>query len=307
MLPLYRTRAEVGLHVLQHGLFRQVVADDVRDIGIQRLVVGDAGAKRVRQCDVPRAVGVEQAGDSQHAVGAKAHGIDEIIIDAAVDHIHTAQAAGCAHVDDVVVRDQIAAFDQLDAHLPREVGVLVVRGVEDAGRQQDDIRLWPAFGCERPQCAQQQLRVLLDGTHVVPAKHLREDALHDAAIRQHVAHAAGYAQVVLQNDELAVLKPDQVRADDCNVHIARHLQADHVPAKLLAAVDDLARHNAVRENAALGVNVFQEEIECGNALGQPFFHDGPFARRDHARQQIVGKDLFRAFFASVDGEGDALV
>ena len=35
--------------------------------------------------------------------------------------------------------EEVAALDQLDAHLPREEGVLEVGRVEDAGRQQHDV------------------------------------------------------------------------------------------------------------------------------------------------------------------------
>ena len=70
--------------------------------------------------------------------------------------------------------DEIAAFDELDAHLAGEVGVLEVGGVEDAGREQDDVGFGAAFGGERTEAAEQELGVLLDGADVVGAEEMRE-------------------------------------------------------------------------------------------------------------------------------------
>ena len=47
------------------------------------------------------------------------------------------EAGGGAHVDDVVVDQQVAAFDELDAHLLRKKGVLEVGGVGNAGSEQN--------------------------------------------------------------------------------------------------------------------------------------------------------------------------
>ena len=120
---------------MQDRLLLQVEADHVGDVRIDRLVVGDAGARGVDQRDVAAAVGVHQAGDAQRAVGAEAERVDEVVVDAAVDHVDPPQAAGGAHVDEVVVDDQVAAFDQLDAHLSRQEAVLEIRRVEDARRE----------------------------------------------------------------------------------------------------------------------------------------------------------------------------
>ena len=65
---------------------------------------------------------------------------------------------------------------------------------------------------QRPQRRQQRLAVVIDRPHVVAAEQQREHALDHLAVRQHVAHAAGHAQVVLQHREAAVWQPDQIRA-----------------------------------------------------------------------------------------------
>ncbi len=129
----------------------------LRHVGVDGLVVGEAGAEGVGHGDVAGAIGIEEPGAAQRGVGAEDQRIAEVVVDAAIDDVDALEAVGGAHVDDVVVRDQVAAFDEIDAHLAGEVGVLEVGGVEDAGREQHDIRLGPAFRRERAQRGQQQL------------------------------------------------------------------------------------------------------------------------------------------------------
>jgi hypothetical protein len=297
----------VSRYVLEDGLFRAVVLDDVGNVGVKRLVVGDSGAEGVGESDVAGAIGVEEAGDAEDGVAAEGEWVDEVVVDAAVDDVDAAQTGSRAHVDDVVVGDEIAAFDQLDSHLAGEIGVFVVGGVEDAGREQDDVRFGSAFGGERAQGSEQQLRVLLDGTNVVAAEELGKDALHDAAIGEHVTYAGGNAEIVLEDDELAVLEADEIGSADGDVDVARDLKPDHLTAEVLAGVDEVAGNDAVSEDASFVVDVLEEEVERGDALGETALDRLPFGAGDDARDEIVGEDLFGAFVASVDGEGDALI
>jgi hypothetical protein len=174
MLALFLFAQQEGLHVGQDGIFVEVVADHVGHVGVDRLVVGEAGAEGVGHGDVAGAIGVEQARAAERRIGAEDERIAEVVVDAAIDDVDALEAVGGAHVDDVVVGDQVAAFDQIDAHLAGEVGVLEVGGVEDARREQHDIRLGAALGRQRAQRGQQQLRIVLDGAHAVAVKELRE-------------------------------------------------------------------------------------------------------------------------------------
>ena len=167
---------------------------------------------------------------------------------------------------DVVVRNEVAAFDQLDTHLPSKVSVLKVSRVEDSRRKQNDVRLRPAFRRERPQRPQQKLRVLLDRLDVVCPEELREDALHDAAVGQHVADAARHAQIVFQNHEVAVFEPDKVRSADRDVDVSRHLESNHLATEVFAAVNHFSRDDAVGQDSAFVVNIAQKHIERGDPL-----------------------------------------
>ena len=60
MLALFWVGHEIGFHIVQNRVFAQVVANNGGHIGIDRLVVGDAGSESIGQGYVAGAVGVEQ-------------------------------------------------------------------------------------------------------------------------------------------------------------------------------------------------------------------------------------------------------
>ena len=220
------------------------------------------------------------------------------------------QAGGGAHVDDVVVHQQIAAFDQFDAHLLRQKGVLEIGGVEDAGREQHDRGLVAAGGvrrAERAQRRQQRLRVVIDRADAVVAEESGEDLFQNLAVRQHVGDAARHAEIIFEHGEAAIGEADEVGAADADVDSSRYGQAAHFATEMAATVDEFARDDAIGEDAAAMVDIFEEEVERGDALGEAAFDFAPFVVRDDARQEIVGEDALGAFFVAVDGEGDALM
>jgi hypothetical protein len=76
---------------------------------------------------------------------------------------------------------------------------------------------------------------------------------------------------------------------------------------VLAAIDELARDDAFREDAAFVIDVAEKMIQRGKALGKSFFDLGPLAGGNNARQKIVREDALRAFLAAVNGEGDSFM
>ena len=80
-------------------------------------------------------------GAAEHRVGPEVQRVEEVVVDAPVHHVDALLARGRAHEDDVVAAHEVAALDQLDAHLPGEERVLEVRRVVDAGREHDDARV----------------------------------------------------------------------------------------------------------------------------------------------------------------------
>ena len=86
-----------------------------------------------------------------------------------------------------------------------------------------------------------------------------------------------------------------------------HVHALHLAAEVLAAVDQLARHDAVGQDLRVVIDVLQEQVQRGDALGQAALEHVPLGGGDDPGNQVVGEDPLGALAAAVDGEGDALV
>ena len=232
--------------------------------------------------------------------------VEEIVVHAAIDHVDAAQAGGRAHVDDVVVHEEVAALDERHAHLAGEERVLEVGRVADARRQHDEGRIGDMRRRERAQRGQQGLAVLGDRADLIAIEEPRHHALGDLAVGEHVGHAARHPQVVFEHDEAAVLEPHQVAAGDRHVDVAVDADAAHLAPEVPAAVEQVARHHAFGQNPPLVVDVLEEEVDRGQALRQAADERAPLGGGDDPGQEVERKNPLRALLVAVDGEGDAL-
>ncbi len=202
----------VGLGVGQHRLLAQVVADQVGHPGVEQLVVGDPVADRVGDGHPAGARGVEHAGAADHRVRPEVHRVEELVVDAAVDDVDALLAVRRPHADLVAGADQVAALDQLDAHLAGQQRVLEVGGVVDAGGEDDDRRVGDVRRRGRLQRGQQPARVVVDRLDAVVGEQLRQHLAHRRPVGDDVADARRRAQVVLEHPEVAGLVAHQVDA-----------------------------------------------------------------------------------------------
>ena len=135
---VFRAAAEIRLHILEQRLFAQVVANHVRHVDVYALVVGYTGAGGVGQRHVAQLRGVYQTPDAQQRVGPEHQRVEEVVINAAVDHVHLLQAVGGAHIHVAIPHYQVLAFHQFGPDFAGEEHVLIEGGVVDAGREQGD-------------------------------------------------------------------------------------------------------------------------------------------------------------------------
>ena len=115
--------------------------------------------------------------------------------------------------------------------------MLEVGGVVDAGREHHDGRPAARAGHaasrrEPDEVVEHAARVEVDRAHAQRGEPVGEGAGHDLAVREHVADAAGGAQVVLEHHPAAVIAADQVAADDVQVLVVGHVDADHLAAEV---------------------------------------------------------------------------
>src|SRR5271168_2167586 len=107
---------------------------------------------------------------------------------------------------------------------------------------------------------------MIDGTNTVVAKESGKYALQDFAIGEHVGNAAGHSQIVFEDHEVAIGEARQVGAANADIDIARDAETAHFAAEVTATVNQFARHYSGGQDFAVVIDVFEEEIEGGDAL-----------------------------------------
>ena len=169
---------------------------------------------RIGEGDVAGVIGAHQPRHAQHRIRVEHLGIEEIVVDAAVEHIDLLRALGRAHVELVVLDEEIAALDEFDAELVGQEGMLVIGRVEPAGRQQRDGRLLAAGGRDRTQRGEQRIGIIFDRRDAVLGEKIRHQPHHDFAILQHVGDAGGRADIVFENIEIVFAGAHDIDAGD---------------------------------------------------------------------------------------------
>ena len=294
-----------GGHVLEDRLLAEVEADHVRHIGVGRLVVGHAGAERVGERHVAGAVHRQEARHAEEGIRAERQRVEEGVVHAAVDHVDALPAAGGAHVDVAVLHEEVGAFDQFHAHLLGEEGVLEVRAVVLARREHHDGRLAHFVGRRGAQGVEQQAGIVLDGQHGLRREQLRKQPHHHLAVLEHVRHAGGGAQVVLEHEVAAVLVADQVDAGDLRVDLVGQVEADHRHLVGLVGQHLFGGDHPGLEDGLPVVDVVEEPVQRGDALLEALGEHLPLGARDDARNGVERDQALGAGFIAVDGEGDA--
>ncbi|MGY4287658.1 hypothetical protein ACVWXO_006878 [Bradyrhizobium sp. LM2.7] len=228
-----------------------------------------AGADGVCERNVAGCIGRHQSGYAKHGVGAEGEGVDEIVIDSAIDHVDPFQPLGRPHEHFVVLDDEVTPLHQFDAELVGEEGVLVIGRVVHAGREQGDRRLARgALRRHRAQGREQLVRIALHRRHSVAGEQVRKQPHHDLAVFQHVGHAGRRACVVLEHDEVLGVDPDDVDAGDVHVDVVRHLLAVHLGTEHRVLEDQIVGHDLGAQDVAAVIDVAQEHVERAHALFQ---------------------------------------
>src|SRR5205823_2726600 len=158
------------------------------------------------------------------------------------------------------------------------------------------------------QRVEQEVRIVLDGTHGVGAEQLGEHARHEVAVLEHVGDAARAATVVFQHQELAAVVADQVRANDVRVDAARRPHIEQLALVLPAREQQRRRQHAIAKTLLLAVHVEQKCLR-DRVLPPALL----LSRREYKRElldvrppggvytHVVGTDLIR------DDRGEFLV
>ena len=270
-------------------LLPKVVAHEIGDPGVDDLVVGDSGAGGVGDGDAPRLPRPHQSRDTERRIRTERLGVEEQVVDPAVDHVDGLETVDRPHEHAVVVGDdEVGALNERGAHALGEEGVLEVRRVEDPRREDDDARIGDLVRCQRDEQLGQLLRVGVDGGDPLPREHLGKRPLGDRPILQHVADPRGHAQVVLEHVHGAVGVAHEIRPGDVRPHTEPRLDALALGAEVDRAVEQLPREHAIGDHPLVVVDVVDEPIEGDEALLESLGDARPLAGLDDPGDDVEG-------------------
>ncbi len=209
ILPFLGVPADIGGHIGQYRVLARIVFYDFRNIGIDHLVVGNPRARRVGHCHPSGPVDLHDARNPQHRIGPEDLGVDEVIVDPAVEYIHPGKALCGPHMDESVDDHQVPALHEFDAHLLGKEGVFEIGRVVDARRQHADGRILHTVRCEVFEHLQKPVGVIVNGPDIGRIEDLGECPFQHLPVFQHIGDPRRASQVVLQHIELAVAVPHQ--------------------------------------------------------------------------------------------------
>ncbi len=236
----------------------------------------------------------------------KVRGIEEVVVDAAVEHVDRFVTACRPHLHLAVDDAQVRALNQFDAHHVGEERMLVIGGIVNARRQHGDARLALAAGRgERGEALAQQVGIILDTLHLVLVEELREHLHHGFPVFQHVADTGGCAGIILQHVKLVLSGAHDVGADDVGVDAAGRPEADHFGDEGDVVFDQLARDAAGADNLLLVVDIVEKGVQRDHPLLDALGEPAPFAGGDDAGNDVEGDEFFGTVGMAVDREGDA--
>ncbi len=216
----------------------------------------------------PRA---HQTGHTQRAVLAEDLRIDEQVVDPPVDHVHPLETVDGAHVDALVVADdEVDAFHERRTDALGEERVLEVGRVVDARGEHGDRRLGHAVGRQRREHAVQLVGVRVDRKDALLREEIGERALADRPVLEHVADAAGHAQIVFEHIHGAVAVAHEIAATDVGPHPELRVDPDALVAEVHGVLEQFGREHAVADDPLLVVHVVDEHVDrARGAAGGP--------------------------------------
>ena len=175
---------------------------------------------------LPRAQHLHQARHAERRIGAQFERIAVVVVQASQQRVHRLQALDGLQEQPLAAHREVAAFDQRQAEVARQVGMLEVGLAVRPRRQQRDARRGTVAQARRDLAG-----LLLHGIEQAPVA--RRDVLHararerlgkqardDQPVVQHIAQPRRRLRA-LRNHPPAALGPTrQVEGDDVQVHAA---------------------------------------------------------------------------------------
>ncbi len=261
ILLILLVHTHVGGHVRDDRLLIQVVTDHVRHEGVDHLVVGHAGTRCIGEANLAIAPGSHQTGHAQSGIGTEYLRVQEIVVNAAINHIHALQALDSTHVDTIIFANhQVGPFYQLGAHALSQEGMFKIGGVENTWREHRNFRVVLRPGRNRRQHVEQLVGVVIDRQNAGFVEQLREHPFGQLTVLQHVGNTRGDPQVVLKNIHLAIFIPHQVGSTDVRPDPQWRREPPTLLAKVLRVGEHIFGDDLVLDDVLVVVDVVDEHV-----------------------------------------------
>ena len=151
IVQILRPSAPPRPHRRQQQVFAEQMPTEVGLKRQDRSGFDDARSERVRDRHVAAPRGLDETRDAVRGVGAQLQRIAQAVVESAEDDIDRLEAIERLDEDTTVADRQIAILDEGQSEIPGEIGVLEVRFVVRARRQQHDVRVIALMRRQRRQ------------------------------------------------------------------------------------------------------------------------------------------------------------
>ena len=300
-----RLAAPPGVQGGQQQFFAQQFAPQGGQKTQQRAGFEKARARRVGHHHVAGAHRLQQAGHAQARFGAHFQRVEEGIVHPLDDAVHRLQAVQRLQVQALVAHRQIAPFDQRDAQVACQVGVLEIGFVVRPRRQQHDVRI--GAGCHGLQALDEAAVGVGQAAHVHGLERVGELGGHGRAVFQQVAQARRRLRALRHHPPEALRPARQIERHHVQVLAAHRRHAVHGAQVVGVALHQRGGQQAVLQQPAQAVDVGHHGFEHAHALQHAGFDVRPVVGRDQQREQIQRPGSLQVGLVGVDVVGDAVV
>jgi hypothetical protein len=254
----------------------------LRDIAEQRAGFDEARARHIGDDDFARADRFHQAGHAELRGGVEFERIAPVGVDAAQKRVGALEAGDGAHMHLVVAHDEVAAFDQQEAEIAREIGLLVIGLAVGAGREQADARLAAVRRLHQPRA--KLAEEAGEAVDVEVAIEIGEDAAEDEAVFQRVAGARRRLRAIAQHPPASVRAAPDVGGVEAQPATAGGPDAMQRANEIGRAEYGGGGQDAVGDESAFAVDVSERAVPQFGALRDAALQIRPFGAVDQQRQ-----------------------
>ena len=238
-------------------------------------------ARHVLDRDAAGADRVDEAGHADARGGVEFERIAPFGVDVAPEHVAALEPGDRAHEDAAVAHDQIVAFDEQEAEVAGEIGLLEIGRAQRAGRQNPDARFGALAARLEPgaQFAKERREAFDVHLAVEARKRLRDDE----AVFQRVARARGRLRAIAQHPPAPVGPAADVGGVEPQPALARRRDAAHRGDEVGRSGQRGGGQHALGDQAALAIDVGEHAFEQFGALGDAVRDLAPFGFGNHQR------------------------